>query len=283
MTNPNAASDWAAARGEKWRSQLSGMEAMLAPVNEPLLAALALDAPLRIAEVGSGGGGTSLEILRRAPAGSVVRGFDIAPSLVEAARARARALPDERARAIAFELADMATAAPDQPYDRLASRFGVMFFDDAHGAFSNLRRWLAPGGRFAFAVWGPTSENRWMASVREVVARLVDLPQMDPAAPGPFRYANADGFVALLAGAGFEDVAVNDWRGALPVGGALEPAEAAQFALAAFSNFGELLANAGGAVLDDARRSLTTLFTEHHREGAVRMDAFVHIVTGARR
>ena len=46
--NP-AASDWAAARGEKWLAQLSGMEGMLAPVDEPLLRALQLDAPFRIA------------------------------------------------------------------------------------------------------------------------------------------------------------------------------------------------------------------------------------------
>ena len=62
--------------------------------------------------------------------------------------------------------ADMATAtATDGPYDRLASRFSVMFFDDPPAAFANLVRWLVPGGRFAFAVWGvqPTIRG-WAAS-----------------------------------------------------------------------------------------------------------------------
>ena len=107
--NP-AASDWATARGDKWLAQLSGMGAMLAPVDEPLLRALQLDAPLRIAEIGSGGGGTTLEILRRAPAGSVVHGFDISPALVEVARRR---IPREQG-AITFQTADMATAGPPQ-------------------------------------------------------------------------------------------------------------------------------------------------------------------------
>ena len=35
-----AASDWGAARGEKWRAQLTGMEAMLAPVDPVLIQAL---------------------------------------------------------------------------------------------------------------------------------------------------------------------------------------------------------------------------------------------------
>ena len=45
MTETPAASDWAAARGEKWRDQLSGLEATLAPVDSPLIEALALVAP----------------------------------------------------------------------------------------------------------------------------------------------------------------------------------------------------------------------------------------------
>ena len=50
-TTGTAAADWSAARGEKWLAQLSGMEGMLAPVDEPLIEALRLDAPLRIAEI----------------------------------------------------------------------------------------------------------------------------------------------------------------------------------------------------------------------------------------
>ncbi|UQA55982.1 class I SAM-dependent methyltransferase [Polyangium aurulentum] len=275
--NP-AASDWAAARGEKWCAQLSGMESMLMPIDEPLIGALKLDAPSRIAEVGCGGGGTALEILRRAPAGSVVHGFDISPKLIEQARGRLR--PDERA--IVFEVADMATAAPERPYDRLVSRLGVMFFDDPPAAFANLVRWLEPGGRFAFAVWGRPSDNPWMTSLREVVARVIALPQTDPEAPGPFRYADASKLLSLLDRAGFSELEVHDWRGALPIGGELAPPEAAHFALASFSSFGELLASAGDDAFREAHQSLTTCFSRHQQDGAVRMDACVRIFTGAR-
>ncbi len=273
-----AASDWAAARGEKWRDQLSGMEAMLTPVDGPLLRALRLEAPVRIAEVGSGGGGTALELLRSAPAGSVVHGFDISPALVEAARRRIGAAE----RAIAFETADMATALPDLPYDRLVSRFGIMFFDDPPAAFANLARWLAPGGRFAFAAWGPTADNPWMTSVRDAAAEIVELPTPDPDGPSAFRYADADKLLPLLARAGFGELEVRDWRGALPVGGGLPPAEAASFALATFASFAELLAKAGGEALAQARRSLTARFAGQQQDGIVRMDARIHIFTGAR-
>lgn len=251
----------------------------MAPVDEPLIQALRLDRPLRIADVGSGGGATALAILRRAPAGSVVHGYDVSSALVDLARTRV----PPGARSITFETADMAAAAPHgAAYERLVSRFGVMFFDDPPAAFANLARWLAPGGGFAFAVWAPTADNPWMTLARDAVAAVVEVPRPDPDAPGPFRYGRVDTLLALLAGAGFGDLAVNDWRGALPIGGGLPPAEAARFALASFSSFAELLAKAGPRALDDARESLTARFSKAQRDGAVWLDAHVHIVTGAR-
>lgn len=180
MSETPTANEWTAARGEKWLAQLAGMEAMLAPVDEPLISALNLDAPLRIADFGCGGGGTTMEILRQAPAGSVVHGFDVSPALIELARSRKRS--DDSS--LAFEIADIATNVPQQLYDRLVSRFGIMFFDDPPAAFANLARWLAPGGRFAFAVWGSPAGNPWMTTVRQAVAEVIDLPAADPEAQG---------------------------------------------------------------------------------------------------
>lgn len=277
MTETPSASEWAAARGEKWRDQLSGMEAMLAPVNAPLIETLQLDAPLRVADIGCGGGGTALEIFRKAPALSAVHGYDISPVLIETARGRMRS--DEPA--IAFTLADVATApVPPDPYDRLVSRFGIMFYDDPPAAFARLKRWLAPHGRFAFAVWGPAADNPWMSSIREVAAAFIDVPPPEPDAPGPFRYAGADKLLGLLEGAGFRNAELHDWRGALALGGGLPPAEAADFALASFS-VGELLADAGPETSESVRRALTDLLASHEQDGAVWMDAHVHIIAGS--
>jgi len=276
--NPEA-SEWASARGEKWRAQHVGMEAMLAPINEPLISALNLDAPYRIADVGCGGGATTLEIARRAPPGSVVHGFDISPALIELARSR----KSSNESAIEFELADMGSANPPAAsYQRLVSRFGIMFFDDPLAAFTNLARWLSPRGRFAFATWGPPAQNPWISKVREVVAEIIDLPAPDTEAPGAFRYADADKFLKLLDSAGYSEVNVEDWRGLLSIGGGLPASEAASFAIAAFSSFGELLAQAGNDAVDKARQSLTERFAEYEEDGVVRLNACVHIFTGTR-
>jgi SAM-dependent methyltransferase len=274
----HTAADWATTRGERWLAQLSGMEGMFRPVDEPLLDALRLDQPARIADIACGGGGTTLEILRRAPAGSTVHGYDIAPSLIGHARGR---VPAGEHR-LAFHVADVAAAAPAAPYDQLSSRFGVMFFADPQAAFDNLPRWLARGGRFAFAVWASKADNPWMTLIREVVASVVELPQVDPDAPGPFRYAEVDRLLVLLRTAGFGDLAVRDWRGQLPVGGGLPTADAARFSLAAFADFAEVLAKAGAAAQEQAQARLSERFAAHKRDGRVELAGRVHIVTGRR-
>lgn len=279
MNENPASSDWAAARGEKWREQITYMEPMLAQVDAPLIDALNLDAPCRIAEIGCGGGGTTLEILRRAPAGSVVHGFDISPALIELARSRRQ--PDDLR--IAFEVSDMAkAAAPEVKYDRLVSRFGIMFFDDPLAAFTNLNTWLVPGGRFAFAAWGNPEENPWVTCVRKVVSELIDLPKPDPEAPGPFRYAKADTFLQLLKRTGFAELKVEEWRGLLPIGGGLPAAEAASFGIASFSNFVELLTQGGDGKIEKARENLTKDLAKYEENGIVSMNAGVHIFTGTR-
>lgn len=269
--------DWAAARSDKWRRQLAGLEAMLAPIDEPLINALALTEPARIADVGCGGGATTMEVLRRAPGGSVAHGLDLSPALIEVARRRHGA----HHPSVAFEIADMGTMAPPEPsYDLLISRLSVMFFRDPQAAFMNLRRWLVPGGRFAFAVWGPIEDNAWMTATRAAVADAINLDPIDPCAPGPFRYGDVVPLVSLLEQAHFVDVTVTDWRRSLPIGGRLPALDAAHFALAAFSSFAELLSSAGGDATASARRALAARFIPYEHEGAVVVPARIHIITG---
>lgn len=269
--------DWDGERGEKWRDHHRALEAMLAPVNAPLLDALQLDAPSRIVEVACGGGGTTLEILRRAPAGSTLDAFDISPALVEAARARVRG--DD---AVTFTVADMGRATPTHAYDRMVSRFGIMFFDDPPAAFGNLARWLVPGGRFALAVWGPPADNPSMMTAHRVVSELVDLPETDPAGPGPFRYADADALLALLEDAGFSGVEVHDWRGRIAVFGGMSPADTATFALDWFASFTDALHTEGESAVAEAHAELTRRYAASERDGVVEMVARVHLVTGTR-
>lgn len=262
---------WAQTRGVTWRDQLDSMEAMLMPVNGPLIAALNLHDRMRIAEIGAGGGDTARAIAAAAPAGSTVEGFDISPELVEAARARVGGV----AR---FTLADAANFRPTEPFDRLASRFGVMFFEAPQHAFANLLQWLRPGGTLAFAVWGPGKDVGFMASVREAVAAVIDLPRPDPDLPGPCRYGDPSGLLALLETTGFRNCAARTWRGDLQIGGGMPPEMAADFLLAS-SSAAAPLAEASAREQAQARDQLAAICAAHVRDGDVWMPARVEIIT----
>ncbi|MEL7232427.1 MAG: class I SAM-dependent methyltransferase, partial [Pseudomonadota bacterium] len=145
-------------------------------------------------------------------------------------------------------------------------------------AFQNLRSWLKPDGRFAFAVWGAPANNPWMGIVRETVAQFIDLPQPEPDQPGPFRYADAEAFVALLTSAGFHKVKVQTWSGRLQLGGGLPAPDAADFGLSAFS-IGQKL-KPDSPERSQALEQLSNALSDHEKAGVVSMQAEVHIVTG---
>lgn len=271
--NPTA-TDWLTTRGDRWATHVDGLEATLAPVDAALVDALQLDGATRIAEVGAGGGGTAQRVRRHAPADAVVDAFDLVPALVALAARRAGDTPG-----LHFHVADAGTHAAPGRYDRLYSRFGVMFFDAPEAAFANLARWLRPGGRAVFAVWAAPEENPWITVAREVVATVAPTPKADPDAPGPYRYADAARLVALLERVGLTKVEARTWRGTLPVGGGVGPVEAARFALGALSNFGEQLAAAGPEAAETALRRLIPRYAAALDDGQVRLGAAVHVVT----
>ncbi|MBA4721082.1 MAG: methyltransferase domain-containing protein [Alcanivorax sp.] len=278
MSDALQSQDWANGRGGKWQSQLSAIEAMLKPVDTPLLVAMDLSRPGRIADIGCGGGGTSLAIAARAAAGSQVYGFDIAPELVASARERAVGADAP----VIFEQSDVTVAdLPSLRFDQLVSRFGIMFFAEPAAAFARLADWLTPGGSFTFAVWGPADDNLWMDGARREVAAVMALPEPDWRAPGPFRYGDPDPLLALLADADFSGLHVDEWRGPLPVGGGLAPEQAADFALSSFA-ISERLADADESQRQTARQRLTERFRNHVSIGEVWMDARVHLVSGRR-
>lgn len=276
MSNSNDDSDWSGSRGRQWLANVTKMEAMLRPVDKPLFDALDLGAGQRVAEIGCGGGGTARSLAAQAGGDIKVHGIDVSPDLIAEASAQSSGLPN-----LSFSAADAGEQRLTSPvYDRLTSRFGIMFFADPAQAFMNLATWLKPGGRFAFAVWGPPPMNPWMLAVRDSVATVLDLPSADPEAPGPFRYANADKLMDLLSAAGLTELTANPWQGSLALGGGLAPADAAAFGLSAFA-FAEPL-KATPELYHEAQVHLTEALSEFVEQGVVSMPAFVHIVSGCK-
>jgi SAM-dependent methyltransferase len=98
--------------------------------------------------------GTGAVAERAAAAGAEVVGVDIAPALIEQARARA----GERGLAIEYLVGDAEALGLDSAsFDLVASTCGVMFAPDHSAVARELARVTKPGGRIGLACWTPES------------------------------------------------------------------------------------------------------------------------------
>jgi SAM-dependent methyltransferase len=109
-------------------------------------------------------------------------------------------------RQLDAQVANLGEASVDAIY----SRFGVMFFSDPIEAFANLRGALKPGGRLAFVCWRPIEENPWMAEPMKAAQPLLPpRAPTDPAAPGPYAFADAGRVRGILERAGFAAIEIS--------------------------------------------------------------------------
>ena len=188
-----------------WAEVREPLERQLAPLGRRALAALAPCPGECILDIGCGGGETVLELARAvAPDGAVV-GIDLSAAVLAFARRAA-----ERRERVRFVQAD-AEVYPFEPalFNAAFSRFGVMFFADPVAAFINIRRSLKPNGRMAFVCWRALEENQLdILPLRAASPHLPLLPALDPEAPGPFAFANADRVRGILERADFGEIEI---------------------------------------------------------------------------
>jgi len=267
--------DWLGEMGATWREHIDVFESMIAPAGEAAVAFAAVEPGEHVLDIGCGGGPTTFELARRVLPGGRVVGLDLAPGLIEVANARLASLPLEN---VEFVAADATTVdLGEGRFDCLFSRFGVMFFDDPIKAFSNLRRMLAPGGRGAFAVWGPPAENPWIRDLMQVASEFIEIPKPDLTLPGMFAFSDEARVTETLGQAGFSRVEFTVWHGNQYVGGAgATPDQAAAFAMKA-TPIADLTAEAEPALVERIRSALAASLSAHAtpegipRPGTVRL------------
>jgi len=229
-----SAEDWAGETGRNWLANLEQFESMIAPIGAAFLTHARFKPGEQVIDIGCGGGGTTINIGRAVSPGGHATGLDISHELILSSCARASmGTPSD----VRFVCADAATATiTGGPYDRLFSRFGSMFFEDARAAFRNLRRMVKDGGRIDLAVWAPPQENGWIKAIMGAIDKHVPLPSPQPHAPGPFAFADTDYLREVLTQAGFGEIKITPCERMLPIGGAgATPREATEMLMSTLS------------------------------------------------
>lgn len=135
-----------------WMSGDFGVVAKtVAKPSEAFVAGLPIEPGMRVLDVACGTGNTAIPAARR---GAIVTGVDIAPNLLEQARARAAA----ENVVVAFDEGDAEHLHyPDASFDAVVTVFGAMFAPRPERVAAELARVLKPGGLLAMGNWNPAS------------------------------------------------------------------------------------------------------------------------------
>ena len=198
---------WNATVGETWAQWQEQLDRQISPLGLEALRALGVVRGESVLDIGCGCGQTSLELTALVGAEGRVTGVDLSLPMLEVARRRP--IPESGARPefhqVDAQTGDLGTAV----FDAAFSRFGVMFFSDPVAAFANIRASLKSHGRLGFVCWRPLEENLWMqVPLKAAAPFLPATPPPDPAAPGPFAFADARRLRAILLDAGFNSLTI---------------------------------------------------------------------------
>jgi SAM-dependent methyltransferase len=196
---------WNSASGQKWIRFESLLDGAFEPVSLRIIDELHPTQGERCMDVGCGTGATTLLLANQVAAAGSVLAVDVSEQLLQRAEERAQSAGIDNVR---FELCDAQTHVFDAgSLDCVASRFGVMFFDDPVAAFVNIKNALRPGGRIAFASWAALELNPWFCAPLQLAVERLGAPEpKDPNAPGPLAFRDISRVQGILGAAGFSDV-----------------------------------------------------------------------------
>ncbi len=270
MSNQEQIEFWNSEVADSWVRNQVLLDSMLKPLGLAGIKALEIEPGFAVLDVGCGAGDTSIELSKQ---GAEVTGVDISAPLLACARQRA----SEAGVAVNFLESDASVAEFDTSFDRVFSRFGVMFFDDTVQAFNHIRGLLNPGARLGFVCWRSPMENDWIAKPMAIIMSHVEVPAGDPDAPGPFAFANEDKVRGILESAGFNDVNLDRFDADIQVGAG--DAESALHFIEQIGPAARLLADADEDVVVRIRKKMLDLFEEERGSEGIAMGAGCWIVT----
>ena len=212
IVNSDQFDAWNGPEGHAWARQRSDADGL----EDVVVSSAAIEPGSRVLAVGCGAGELTRLAASLTPGGAAV-GIDLSEPLLAEARRRSQGLAN-----IDFVHGDAQVAAFDDPFDRVVSHFGVMFFGEPAAAFSNLRHATRSGGSLTAVVPGPMEECRWYTDPLAAVLGRPPTEESEPSAM--FTLADPAGAAALLESSGWSSGTVTRVEAALRFGATLEAA-----------------------------------------------------------
>lgn len=224
----------------------------------------------KVLDIGCGYGETCLEIGRIVGPEGEVLGLDCTQAFIDIAN---KERDEAGLNNVSFVLGDAQTyELPENYYDIVYSRFGVMFFQNIVYALKNAHKTLKPGGKLCLIVWRTINDNPCWGMAKDIALNHLPPPGDNAATcgPGPFALADEETDRGMLKAAGFDNVVLFKRNDAdVCIGTSLEEAVDYQISV---GPSGEIIREAGELgqeKLPELLEDMKTELSKHQRNGGV--------------
>jgi len=259
-----------------WEKHRETIRRMFAPVSEALIEDAEVAAGSSVLDVGTGSGEPALRVAEVVGTSGEVVGADPVAEMIDAATSAAARLSLENAR---FEVASVDNLPfPDDRFDAVVSRFGVMFFPSPLGGVREMLRVLKPGRKMALAVWHFSDHNPFHHVMARIVDRYAPEPALRPDAPDAFRFAPLGKLKEIMIAAEVHDVTERLYRFPIEVSLSLEGFWDLRLEMA--KKLRERLAILAPDTLNDLKRQALEAFRTYSTAAGLSFPAEVLVVSG---
>jgi SAM-dependent methyltransferase len=196
---------WQAA-AEAWHRWGPTLHQWLGEATNVMLGMAGVREGQRVLDVAAGAGEQTTVIAQRVGPNGSVLATDISSNILDFALqvAHGAGLTNVETRVMDGENLEL----PDDSFDAVVSRVGLIYFPDQHQALTGMKRVLKPGGRVAAITYSTPENNKFFSVPVAIIRRRANLPPPLPGQPGPFSLGGPGVLEAAFEKAAFHDVEI---------------------------------------------------------------------------
>jgi ubiquinone/menaquinone biosynthesis C-methylase UbiE len=196
---------WNEGIGKKWVEEDDSMNERLSILTKELFLRSNINRNDKILDIGCGGGQTAFEASEMVGENGYVIGADISKILLDLAKSKYA-----NTKNLEFKYCDVQNYEfRENSFNKVISRFGVMFFENPIEAFKNIYNSIQEGGSLNFVCWTNVMENEFFTDPTNIIIKHInkEFPEITRA-PGPLAFSEEDYVKEILMSSKFKNVKI---------------------------------------------------------------------------